>query len=143
MAVRRLDYSKNIVCQNESDKSQLDHFLNFITSAHLIQDLPFGERLLKLSTGEVLTVPNVIRTMIPKRIVMQYFTFCEESSFEPLQVSENNSDYVDEHIEKETEVEKEKLCIECGSENDVGYRYCRVCGGALQKANPLPTRCER
>ena len=53
------------------------------------------------------------------------------------QVSENNSDYVDEHIEKEAGIEKEKkLCIECGSVKDVSYRYCWVCGGALQKANP-------
>lgn len=38
---------------------QLDHFLDFITSAHIVQDLPFGERTLKLSTKEEITVPNV------------------------------------------------------------------------------------
>ena len=30
--------------------SQLDHFLDFITSEHIIQELPFGERTLKLSS---------------------------------------------------------------------------------------------
>ena len=29
---------------------QLDHFLDFITSEHIIQELPFGERTLKLSS---------------------------------------------------------------------------------------------
>ncbi|XP_078372779.1 uncharacterized protein LOC144656433 [Oculina patagonica] len=65
------------------DRQQLDHFLGFITSPHLIQDLPFGEKHLQLSNGKVLTVPNVIRTMIPNRIVLQYKRFCAESNFKP------------------------------------------------------------
>jgi len=31
---------------------KLEHFVSFITSPHVIQDVPFGEKLLKLSTGE-------------------------------------------------------------------------------------------
>ena len=50
---------------------QLDHFLDFITSAHIVQDLPFGEKTLKLSTKEDIVVPNVIRTLFPERIVQQ------------------------------------------------------------------------
>ncbi|KAK3738101.1 hypothetical protein QZH41_013835, partial [Actinostola sp. cb2023] len=65
------------------DNSQLDHFLTFITSSHVMQDLPFGQRYLRLSTGEVLETPNVIRTMIPERIVRQYQQYCEETGFEP------------------------------------------------------------
>jgi len=34
------------------DRKQLDNFINFITSGHLIQDLPFGEKRLKLTSGE-------------------------------------------------------------------------------------------
>ena len=44
---------------------QLDHFLSYITSPHLVQDLPFGQKTLKLSSGQLVEVPNVIRTMIP------------------------------------------------------------------------------
>jgi hypothetical protein len=65
------------------DVKQLDHFLDFITSPHLVQDLPFGTKQLKLSTGEVIEVPNVIRTMIPQRIVKQYQQYCKEINFEP------------------------------------------------------------
>lgn len=50
------------------DTDQLDHFLTFIVS-HVIQDLPFGQRYLHLSSGKVLETPDVIRTMIPRRIV--------------------------------------------------------------------------
>ncbi len=65
------------------DLAQLDHFLDFITSPHLVQDLPFGEKDLKLSTGEIIKVPNIIRTMVPQRIVRQYQQYCSEVNFEP------------------------------------------------------------
>ena len=66
------------------DENQLDHFLSFITSPHIIQDLPFGKRLLKLSDGSFLETPNVIRTMTSSRIIEQYTKFCEESGLLPL-----------------------------------------------------------
>ena len=64
-------------------RKQLDHFLRFITSPHIVQDLPFGERVLVLSTGDTVNVPNVVRIMIPQRIVQQYPNFCEETNFTP------------------------------------------------------------
>ena len=68
-------------------RDQLYHFLEFITSPHLVQDLPFGEKTLVLSTGESVVVPNVIRTMIPQRIVQQHKRFCEETDFVPFSES--------------------------------------------------------
>ena len=69
------------------DESQLDDFLTFITSTHVIQDLPFGQRYLHLKNGRVLEVPNVIRSMIPKRIIQQYNQICEETGMKPLSSS--------------------------------------------------------
>ena len=63
---------------------KLKHFVSFITSLHVIQDVPFREKLLKLSTGEIIKTPNVIRTMIPERIVQQYQQYCCETNFEPM-----------------------------------------------------------
>ncbi|KAK3745389.1 hypothetical protein QZH41_001410 [Actinostola sp. cb2023] len=54
------------------DENQLDHFLSFITSSHVVQDLPFGQRYLHLANGQVLETPNVIRLMIPQMIIDQY-----------------------------------------------------------------------
>lgn len=68
-------------------QQQLDHFLSFVTSPHLVQDLPFGQKELKMSSGKTITVPNVIRTMIPQRIVKQYSQYCEESDFKPFSES--------------------------------------------------------
>ncbi|CAH3144910.1 unnamed protein product, partial [Porites evermanni] len=69
------------------DTNQLDHFISFITSPHIIQDLPFGQRYLHLSTGKVLVTPNVIRNMIPQRIVKQYMQYCYETNFKPFSPS--------------------------------------------------------
>ena len=65
------------------EMTQLDHFLDYITSPHVTQDLPFGQRYLRLSSGQVVETPNVIRTMISSRIVRQYQAYCEESGFKP------------------------------------------------------------
>lgn len=69
------------------DLSQLNHFLGFITSPHLVQDLPFGQKHLKLSSGELIEVPNVIRLMIPQRVVHQYKQYCMETNFKPFSES--------------------------------------------------------
>ena len=62
------------------DSAKVDHFLDFVTSSHIIQDLPFGTKNIKLDSGEAI----VIRLMIPSRVVEQYFAFCNEREFEPL-----------------------------------------------------------
>ena len=69
------------------DLSQLDHFLGFITSPPLVQDLPFGQKHLKLSSGELIEVPNLIRLMIPQRVVQQYKQYCMETNFKPFSES--------------------------------------------------------
>ena len=55
--------------------AQMDHFIAFF---------PFGERTIMLSTKETIKVPNVIRMIIPERIIIQYKTYCQECGFTPL-----------------------------------------------------------
>ncbi|CAB3995040.1 Hypothetical predicted protein [Paramuricea clavata] len=69
---------------------QLYHFLTFITSPHVIQDLPFGHRNLQLSNGQVIETPNVIRTMIKQSTITQYVQYCEETDFKPYSTSTMN-----------------------------------------------------
>ena len=64
--------------------SQIEHFIAFITSSQIVQDLPFGERSITLSNKETIKIPNVIRMMIPERVVKQYLAYCDESGFKPL-----------------------------------------------------------
>ena len=65
------------------DETQLDHFLQFITSPHIVQDLPFREKCLRLSNGNMLKVANVIRALKPERITCQYKQYCQEIGFIP------------------------------------------------------------
>ncbi len=62
---------------------KLDHFLTFITSTHIVQDVPFGEKILKLSSHEQIRIPGVVRTLIPEHIVCQYQGYCNDTGFEP------------------------------------------------------------
>ena len=64
--------------------AQIEHFIAFITSSQIVQDLPFGERSITLSNKETIKIPNVIRMMIPERVVKQYLAYCDESGFKPL-----------------------------------------------------------
>ena len=50
-------------------------------SAHLIQDLPFGEKTLKLSSNAKIKVRNVVRSLIPEQIVLQYLGYCRDMGF--------------------------------------------------------------
>ena len=63
---------------------KLDHFLTFITSAYVMQDLPFGRKTLKLSSNTEIKIPNIVRTMIPEQIVQHYQSYCHETGFVPM-----------------------------------------------------------
>jgi hypothetical protein len=67
--------------------NQIEHFIEFILSPIISVDLPFGERNYKLSTGEKVVVPNMIRNMIHSRIIAQYKVYCQSTTsdgFSPL-----------------------------------------------------------
>ena len=56
----------------------------FIANPHLVQDVAHGMRTLRLSSGEKLQMPNVVRTMIGSRIIRQYLQCCIETHFDSL-----------------------------------------------------------
>ena len=49
-----------------------------------MQDLPFSDKTLKLSSNTEIKVPNVLRTMVPDLIVQQYHIHCQETGFVPM-----------------------------------------------------------
>lgn len=71
------------------DLAQVDHFVEFLISSHICIDMPFGQKVLKLSNGTILHVPNTIRSLIPTRIISQYYLYCQQScpTFTPLSSS--------------------------------------------------------
>ena len=66
------------------DPTKLDQLLDFITSSHIVKDLPFGEKKMKLEDGSTITMPNVIRCMGPAAIIEQFKTYCSENDLAPL-----------------------------------------------------------
>ena len=66
------------------DPTKLDSFLDFITSSHILKDLPFGERTMKLSDGRKIETPNVIRCMGSSAIIEQFKQYCRENDTTPL-----------------------------------------------------------
>ena len=51
------------------DGEKVDHFLEFISSPHYQQDVAYGTRKLKMSTGESIEIPDLVRTIISSRMV--------------------------------------------------------------------------
>ena len=66
------------------DVVKVDHFLDFLSSPSVLQDVAYGTRTLKLESGESLEIPNMVRTVISSHLVGMYLNFCVESNFEPL-----------------------------------------------------------
>ena len=52
-----------------------------------MQDLPFGQRSIVRSDKTTIKVPNVIRTLIPERVVQQYTAYCDDCNFRALSLS--------------------------------------------------------
>ena len=75
---------KKVITRNRMDQQKLDSFLEYITSSHIIKDIPFGQQKLKLSNGTTLETPSVIRCMAPNAIIEQYKQYCRENEIEPL-----------------------------------------------------------
>jgi hypothetical protein len=64
--------------------AKVDHFIDFISQPHFLQDVAFGTRTLKLSNGTTMEIPNVVRTVTSSRLVDLYIATCKENDFEYL-----------------------------------------------------------
>lgn len=61
------------------DPVKTNHFVNFIASASFLQDVAYGTKELKLDSGEKIPIPNVIRTMVPSRIINTFLIAKKQS----------------------------------------------------------------
>ncbi|CAC5405952.1 unnamed protein product [Mytilus coruscus] len=46
----------------------------------VVKDLPFGVKTMKLTSGEIVNVPNLIRSLAPSSLVNQYIQFCDSEN---------------------------------------------------------------
>ncbi|RMX44413.1 hypothetical protein pdam_00011219, partial [Pocillopora damicornis] len=64
--------------------AKVDHFLDFVSISSFLQDVVHGTKKLKLSDGDTLEIPNVVRTVIASSLVQLYTLYCSETGFQPL-----------------------------------------------------------
>ena len=69
------------------DPVKVDHFVEFLASPNYLQDVAFGTKRLKLSNGETVEIPNVVRTVTASRLVDLYLSLCKEEQFVALRRS--------------------------------------------------------
>ena len=48
----------------------------------MLQDVAFGNKMIKLDSGENIVIPAVVRTIIASRIIEQYRIYCAQTGFE-------------------------------------------------------------
>ena len=58
---------------------KIDLFIGFISSPHFVQDVAHGTRTLKLSSGETISMPNVVRNMVAARTIKLYVSCGKKS----------------------------------------------------------------
>ena len=73
-----------VLHRSRLEPSKVDHFLDFISSPSFLQDVAYGTKSLKLSDGENIEIPNVVRTVIASRLIQLYQSYCAESGFTPM-----------------------------------------------------------
>ena len=63
---------------------KVNHFLDFINIYISHKDVAYETRMIKISRGGKLVMPNVTRTVTRSTMIAQYLELCQEESFEPL-----------------------------------------------------------
>ncbi|CAC5395476.1 unnamed protein product [Mytilus coruscus] len=112
----------DVVCQlyrrkksrNRVDNEKLEHFIDYILSSNIIKDLPYGTKTMKLSSGEIVEVPNLIRSLpvAPSSLIIQYIQYCEAEDIKLL----GGRSFLDlENIIEKLEItdEKKKGMVSC------------------------------
>lgn len=60
------------------------HFIDFLSSTGLLQEVAYGTTKLKLDSGETLTVANTVMNGIREHAVKEYIIHCKELNYDPL-----------------------------------------------------------
>ena len=70
------------------DIEKAEHFLDFLFSNAFLQSSPFGTNKLKLSTGESITIPTIVRLNIRNHLITEYVNHCKVLNYKHLSVKE-------------------------------------------------------
>ena len=63
---------------------KVNEFIDFISRSTFLQDVAFGTKKLKLDSGETISIPAFVRTMMASKIVYLYQEECKQEGKLPL-----------------------------------------------------------
>ena len=72
------------VHRQKMDKAKMVHAVDFFSDPSYTQIVSYGTKDMTLDSGEVVTIPNVIRTVMNSTLIHLYKNYCKEMEFEPL-----------------------------------------------------------
>ena len=75
------------------DRKKVDMFIEFITSPHIVIDLPYGMVSVKRESGVKEEIPNLIRIMNDEHIITQYLEMLKENGEEQYQLSRSSASH--------------------------------------------------
>ena len=75
---------KEVITRERLDVSKCEHFLQFVFSSGMIQDVAYGRRKLKFDSGDVQDIPKAILTCKYSHAIGTYLDLCEKNGFVPL-----------------------------------------------------------
>lgn len=70
--------------RQKMDQTKLEHCLSFFFSSSFHQLVSYGTRDLELDSGEIVVIPDVVRTACHSSIIEMYEKHCKDTDFSPL-----------------------------------------------------------
>ncbi|CAG2231600.1 unnamed protein product [Mytilus edulis] len=127
--------------RNRMDHAKLDSFLDFITSSHVIKNLPFWRE--KIKAKRWYKTPNIIRYMGPSAIVDQYKQYCKENDFNPLGFLLDFGDWLD-HCRKYALSSQDQDHFQscCDHDHDHVCEHCEQISELLHAISKLVNECQ-
>ena len=65
----------------------MEHFIEFVFSSGLIQDVAYGVTKLKFDSGDEQTIPHAVLTAKYSHVIAFYLQFCKDMGYDALSES--------------------------------------------------------
>ncbi|CAC5417586.1 unnamed protein product [Mytilus coruscus] len=82
-----LPLKKELSHRNRMDEVKLDHALSFFLNPDFQQICSYETKMLEFDNGEVVTIPQIVRTTCHSLLIDMYASYCNEEHFNPLSKS--------------------------------------------------------
>ncbi|CAC5365662.1 unnamed protein product [Mytilus coruscus] len=76
--------NKGKVFRDRMDNEKLEHCLSFFLDPNFIQICSYGTKDIRFDNGDIITIPQVVRTACHSTLINMYKKVCSETTFTPL-----------------------------------------------------------